>query len=148
MDQVHVGDVQRDGIREGAVAFAEQDADVLVATAPVGRGQVELAVGVEVAGGQRERVRAGGGGPRRLEAAVAVAQQHADGAVAGRVVVVRCGQVEFTVIIEVRRHDVLAIGADGETHGRAEAEQAAVFEDFATRPADGAGLRRTAPAQR
>ena len=93
-------------------------------------------------------VRAGGEGPSRLEGAVAVAQQHVDAAVAGGVVVTRCGQVELAVIVEVGRHDRLGIGADGETRGRGEAQQAAVFEDFPTRPADGAPLLRTAPAHR
>src|SRR5262245_8716122 len=90
---------QTDGSGEGAVAMAEQDADGVVVpeTVEVGRGQVELAVGIEVAGGQGPRVRAGGGSLRRLEAAAAVAQEHADRAVGG----VRRRQVGFTVVVEV-----------------------------------------------
>ena len=72
------------------------------------------------------------------EAAVAVAEQHADGAV----VVVRRGQVEMAVVVEVGRHHRLGVRADGETRGRAEAEQAAVFQGF--EPAKRRGSQRAA----
>ena len=73
---------------------------------------------------------AGGEVARGAEPALAVTQQHADGAA----VAVRRGQVEIAVVVEVGRRHGLGIRADGVTHAGHEAQQAAVFQGFEVGP--------------
>ncbi len=127
MDQVHVAvfvdvtDLERDQRVPGevidarlksAVPCAQQDADGVQyaigrAVAGVGCGEVEGAVLVEVPNHNGYGVHTGGEVIRCTEAAQTVAQQHAE-----RAVVIRRGQVDPTVFIEVGRHNGLRICAD------------------------------------
>ena len=54
-------------------------------------------------------------------------------------------QVEPAVAVEVRRHHGLRVGADGVVHGRAEAEQAAVFQGFEVGPMRRGSKRAASP---
>ena len=55
------------------------------------------------------------------------------------------GQVELAVVVEVGRHHGLRVRADGVAHGRAEAEQAAVFQDFEVWPMRRGSKRAPSP---
>src|SRR5436189_252922 len=87
-------------------------------------GRAADSVNVEAADRERRWVIAGGGGRSRRERAVAVAQQHAHGAVAG----VRDGEVQKGIVVEAPGDDRLGAGAGGVAHGGAEAEQAAILQ--------------------
>jgi hypothetical protein len=120
--------------REGAVAVAQQDTDFIVPF----HGEVEVAVAVEVSGGQPHRIparpKAGVVADGRLEGAVAVAQVNADSIVRGA----GHRQVEIAVAVEVRSDHLGAeavqpmSGVSPHVVGdrRAKTEQFPTFEPF------------------
>src|SRR5262249_56797757 len=87
-------------------------------------------VAYEVADGNGLGPGAGGEVARGAEATPAVAEQHADGGVAG----VRRGQVEMAVVVEVARGHGLGARADGVVATPDKAGREAVFQDFEVGP--------------
>src|SRR5439155_23703964 len=115
-----------------SVAAAQKDARVVGAAGVggrVARHEVEFFVAVEIAHREGLRVGAGGEGQGRLERAVRRTQEYAHGAG----VVVDDRQVELAVAVEVGRQHGLRVRAGGVAYGGAEAEQAAVFQEFEAR---------------
>src|SRR5262249_33370972 len=123
--------------RERAVALTQQNAPARAAI--IGYHQVELAVGVEIADGNRFRPDAGGEGLHRLKRAVALAQKHADRATA----VVRRDQIELAVAVEVtRRHPIHLVAR---IHDRTnEARQRSLLQDFKIGPKGHGATRASA----
>jgi hypothetical protein len=118
----------RAGRDEAAVAEAEQDRDrprpLRDDRDRVDDRQVGHAVAVEVADGDRLRVRAGGHEEGRGEAAVAVPEQHggrAGAAGSAQAVLVDGDDVDGAVAVEVGGRDRVGLGADRQRRQRLEA---------------------------
>jgi transposase len=127
------GDIAEVGGLEGAVGVAQQHAG----PAKTRHGQVGDAVAVEVPHRQPGGADPGGEETGGLEAAVAVAQQHADAGRSAIGGVVRHGEVQKAVAVEVAHGHGEGVPPGGELAGGLEAAVAVAQQD--THAAAGAG---------
>src|SRR5262249_58516456 len=132
--------------RERAVALAQQDFPWGLWPVP-GRGQgaVGQAVAVEVARHHRQAAAAveDGGGDRRLERTVAVAQEHTYAARGGSRSQVDDGDVRLAVVVEVRHRDRAGVDTDRERDRGQESGNGTIFQCF-----DRQGVPPGRPGQR
>jgi hypothetical protein len=101
---------------EGVVARVQEDADFRDVLR--GNREVELAVTVEVRGGDRFGRQAGGVVDRSLKRAVAVSEHHAHRVRTG----IRRDQVERSVAVQVDRREAVRVDAGRVAHRRRERE--------------------------
>ena len=140
-----------DGRLESAITLAQQHRDVASAIQAAGgpgevrtgHGQIEFTVPIEIAHGNRTRIPTGVEIDGRLKGAVAVAQQHGDGAVshrprrdraaediraASRHVSVGHGEVKLAVVVEIAHRHEDRKGFQGPIYGGLERAIAATQE--------------------
>src|ERR1019366_805929 len=112
---------------ERAVSVAGENRE-RVPTAPTGESQIQLAVIVEVAAGQRKRLNRRRSADRGLECAVSISQQHVNLPVAE----VGDGDIQLAIFIKVADHDASGTRPAGRgNHGRCTVDAVAFVEQHA-----------------